>query len=180
LFHLIECDRKGKCLCDVKFRGYNKMIIHAIRCLKKNNLKPIASEVPVLAGGYRIATALDMICESTDINPPVHTIISVKTGGSQEWRAFQHFNPPLDFIDLNPKNINQLQSACELALLRRQGIIPNSYATLHINAINGISLETPDEWIYDSTIHSKILKSILTTNPNSKPRSRSRSKSKKH
>src|SRR3972149_9513522 len=106
LYHYIECNRDGKCHCTVKHRGYHISVRNAVKHLLENDLKPVAAEVPVLCKTGGLGTALDMVCEWGGRG---HAVISVKTGGCNEWKDGDFFKPPLDNIPLTPRNINQLQ-----------------------------------------------------------------------
>jgi hypothetical protein len=166
LFHAIEC-KPGKCNCTikkgkdtvkVKTRKIHVDVQNALQYLAAQGLTPIAAEVPVLCKTGGLGTALDMVCRwGTD----KHAVISVKTGGCKEWRANDFFKPPLDHISVSPKNINQLQSACELELLRQDGIHPAGYFILHINPKEGIRLEKLDAWAQDPKIQKQVLDAVL-------------------
>lgn len=132
IFHQVVCLKEGECKCGkVKTRGINKYAKQGLAILRKNNLEPIASEVPIFSYTPAVGTRLDMICEHTHTKKQY--VISLKTGT-------QHRSPPrkgkkeemclkpLDFMKCDPMNLAQLQGCMEIELLKQYDLYyPSDY-----------------------------------------------------
>lgn len=116
--HATTCVARDDCTCPTKTRPgkLHKFAVSILEELKKRNCKMVECEVPVGSFKLGYATKLDAVCDVLG----TLCVISFKTG-SRCARSFggKKFSPPLDSIQFSEKNADQLQGACELAMLRR-------------------------------------------------------------
>lgn len=124
LFHTIECKRRGMCLCKTKTRKLNKYTVQALDKLKELDLTPECAEIPIVSHSSRTATRIDMICTRWKGSQGLErsVIVSIKTGyhcgGFDVDKLNQILESPLAHVRSTPRNHNQLQACCELAIIR--------------------------------------------------------------
>lgn len=149
IYHKVECLGKcdckkrhkpaclKRCKCSKRPRGTHPYAKQAFAKLRELEMVPVACEVPIVSPGSNVATRLDMICVRFSGPRARSAIVSVKTGypaGSYDANPLgQRLASPFGSVLSTPKNHNQLQGTCELAILERDyGIRFDDYVLLYL------------------------------------------------
>ena len=118
-----ESDCVRRCKCAARPRGLHPYAKQALAKLRELEMVPMGCEVPLVSPSANVATRLDMICVRWSGPRARSVIVSVKTGypaGSYDVDANDRtLARPFGSVPSTPKNHNQLQGTCELAILGR-------------------------------------------------------------
>lgn len=157
LYHHFSCKKKRLCYCKTKSR--KTLTPYATQAIKKLNEMKITvedAEVPVISHSTRMATRLDLVGTRWKGETGERSvIISIKTGyafpgdkGELEGNVMEH---PFDKIPNTFANQNQLQGACEVAMLKNDYRIEfDDYYLLYLGKPKA-TVERLEKWAKSET-----------------------------
>jgi hypothetical protein len=123
VYHLVEClVHKRACTCGSRpthFKTINKGAREVVRLVRAHGLKPMASEVLVLAPYWNLATRVDLLCLDADQRV---VLVSIKTGAAKTKETAQTFRGGLSHIRDTEHARHQTQLAAERLALLRAGL----------------------------------------------------------
>lgn len=169
LYHHFSCRRKGRCHCKTKSRKkLTKYAAQAVAKLAEMRLTVEDAEIPVISHSARLATRLDLVGTRWKGKKNARSaVVSIKTGyafpGDRGEREEPFLRPPFEKVPNTFENQNQLQGACEVAMLRSDyGIEFDDYFVLYLGRGPSPIVERLKPWAKSEKTAKKMMQVLKT------------------